>query len=53
LGGVGLGLPTLNSFLVFLGLPQGSLIVHSFCTIASRFCVARGDKLDESGFSET
>ena len=25
-------IPRGNSFLVFHGLPQGSLIVHSFCT---------------------
>jgi hypothetical protein len=29
-----------NNFLVFLVLPQGSLIVHSFFTIVCRFCIA-------------
>jgi hypothetical protein len=41
-----------NLFLVFLGLPQGRHIVHRFCTRGEVFCVARRNKVAESGFSE-
>jgi hypothetical protein len=37
---------------VFLRLPQGSPIVHSFCTRAEGFSVAGRNILSESGFSE-
>lgn len=42
-----------DSFLVFLGLPQGSQIVHRFCTNATVFSVARRTKLNNSDCSET
>ena len=42
-----------DPFSVFLGLPQGRRIVHSFCTRTEVFCVARRNELAESGFSET
>ena len=38
--------------LIFLSLPQGSLIVHSFCTRAKCFSVAARDDLPQSGFTE-
>src|ERR1700686_2483772 len=40
-------------FLVFLNLPQGKLILHSFFTTARSFCIATKDGLAESGCSET
>ena len=42
-----------NLFAVFLGLPQGSLILHSFFTTVRGFCVAVRDDLAESGCIET
>jgi hypothetical protein len=42
-----------NLFLVFLWLPQGSLILHSFFTTVRGFCVAVRDDLAESGCIET
>jgi hypothetical protein len=42
-----------NLFLVFLWLPQGSLILHSFFTTVRGFCVAVRDDLAESGCMET
>ena len=42
-----------NLFSVFLGRPQGRHIVHSFCTRGEVFCIARRNKVNESGFSET
>jgi hypothetical protein len=47
--------PTLgrrNSSTVFLSLPQGSRVVHSFCTTEKRFSVAVRNILPQSGFSE-
>ena len=41
-----------NSFLVFLVFPQGSLIVHSFCTSCALFPVAIRNKVAQSGFIE-
>jgi hypothetical protein len=41
-----------DSCALFLSFPQGSLTVHSFCTMAKGFCVAGRDILAESGFSE-
>jgi hypothetical protein len=41
-----------SSFLVFLRHPQGSPIVHSFCTRVEGFSVAGRNILSESGFSE-
>ena len=37
---------------IFLSPPQGSLIVHSFCTSAKCFSVAAPDDLPQSGFTE-
>ena len=42
-----------NLFSVFLWLPQGSLILHSFFTTAQVFCLARRNDLAESVGSET
>jgi len=42
-----------NLFSVFLWLPQGSLILHSFFTTVRGFCVAVRDDLAESGCIET
>ena len=39
-------------FLVFLAFPQGSLIVHSFCTSRDLFPVAPRNKVAQSGFIE-
>jgi hypothetical protein len=39
-------------FLVFLAFPQGSLIVHSFCTSRELFPVAPRNKEEQSGFIE-
>jgi hypothetical protein len=41
-----------NYFLVFLVLPQGSDIVHRFCTAAEFFCIAGNGLLAESVSSE-
>jgi hypothetical protein len=41
-----------DSFSDFLRHPQGSRIVHSFCTRGKGFSVAGRDILRESGFSE-
>jgi hypothetical protein len=39
-------------FLVFLAFPQGSLIVHSFCTSRMLFPVAIRNKVAQSDFIE-
>ena len=39
-------------FLVFLAFPQGSRIVHSFCTRRELFPVAPRNKVAQSGFIE-
>jgi hypothetical protein len=41
-----------NFPLVFLSLPQASVIVHSFCTSAKCFSIAMRDPLLHSGFTE-
>jgi hypothetical protein len=41
-----------SSFLVFLGFPQGSFAVHSFCTRDSCFSVAARNVLSQSVSSE-
>lgn len=44
--------PKGGSFSVFLSFPQGSTIVHSFCTSGEGFSVAGRNLLPQSGFSE-
>ena len=38
--------------LVFLSFPQGSPVVHSFCTTVNRFFIASRSNLPQSGLSE-
>jgi hypothetical protein len=51
--GVAFGFVPDISSLVFLGLPQGSFVVHRFCTTVRRFCIAKTQPSGRKWFIET
>jgi hypothetical protein len=48
----GAKIPAQIAFLLFLRFPQGSLVVHRFCTMRAMFIVAGRNNLAESVFIE-